>query len=55
MAELNIIANALKPGHTTMVKYSGNALCDNRPMDCTVEVQYEATITINPSLKFGYQ
>lgn len=48
IAELNRIANALKAGHTIMVKYEGNALCDNGPMDFTVEVQYEATITINP-------
>ncbi len=48
IAELNRIANALKAGHTIMVKYEGNALCDNGPMDFVVEVQYEATITINP-------
>jgi len=47
-AELNRIANALKAGHTIMVKYDGKALCDNGPMDFVVEVQYEAKITINP-------
>ena len=48
VAELNRIGNALKAGKTIMVKYEGNALCDNGPMDFVVEVQYEATITIDP-------
>lgn len=48
VAELNRIANALKAGNTIMVKYEGKALCDNGPMDFVVEVQYEATITVDP-------
>jgi hypothetical protein len=48
VAELNRIAIALKAGNTIMVKYEGKALCDNGPMDFVVEVQYEATITVDP-------
>jgi len=48
VAELNRIANALKSGQNLMVECSGNALCNDGPMDFNIEVTLNAKVTIDP-------
>jgi uncharacterized protein with LGFP repeats len=48
VGELNRIANALKSGQNLMVECSGNALCNDGPMDFNIEVTLNAKVTIDP-------
>jgi len=48
IAELNRIANLLKTGQSAEVKYSGSTLCDDDNMNFSIEVTFDAKVTIDP-------
>jgi hypothetical protein len=48
VGELNRMANALKSGQNVMVECSGNAICNDGPMDFTIEVTLNVKVTIDP-------